>query len=134
MPRETMKGLLYRWVLLTASVAGAALVANALSLAFVLHVGSAREVAELFLGSAVLALANATLGRILKLLTLPLRCMTFGLFSLVINGLILLLVAKLDYGFTIRSQNPLAEWIAAIVGSVLITLIHGLLRALVPDP
>ncbi|HCD99656.1 MAG TPA: hypothetical protein DER07_01280 [Armatimonadetes bacterium] len=129
-----MKGLLYRWVLLTASVAGAALVANALSLAFVLHVGSAREVAELFLGSAVLALANATLGRILKLLTLPLRCMTFGLFSLVINGLILLLVAKLDYGFTIRSQNPLAEWIAAIVGSVLITLIHGLLRALVPDP
>jgi len=129
-----MKGLLYRWVLLTASVAGAALVANALSLAFVLHVGSAREVAELFLGSAVLALANATLGRVLKLLTLPLRCMTFGLFSLVINGLILLLVAKLDYGFTIRSQNPLAEWIAAIVGSVLITLIHGLLRALVPDP
>ena len=129
-----MKGLLYRWVLLTASVAGAALVANALSLAFVLHVGSAREVAELFLGSAVLALANATLGRILKLLTLPLRYMTFGLFSLVINGLILLLVAKLDYGFTIRSQNPLAEWIAAIVGSVLITLIHGLLRALVPDP
>jgi len=129
-----MKGLLYRWVLLTASVAGAALVANALSLAFVLHVGSAREVAELFLGSAVLALANATLGRVLKLLTLPLRYMTFGLFSLVINGLILLLVAKLDYGFTIRSQNPLAEWIAAIVGSVLITLIHGLLRALVPDP
>jgi len=129
-----MKGLLYRWVLLTASVAGAALVANALSLALVLHVGSAREVAELFLGSAVLALANATLGRVLKLLTLPLRYMTFGLFSLVINGLILLLVAKLDYGFTIRSQNPLAEWIAAIVGSVLITLIHGLLRALVPDP
>ena len=129
-----MKGLLYRWVLLTASVAGAALVANALSLAFVLHVGSAKEVAELFAGSAVLALANATLGRLLKLLTLPLRCMTFGLFSLVINGLILFLVAKLDFGFTIRSQNPLAEWIAAIVGSVLITLIHGLLRALVPDP
>lgn len=129
-----MKSLLYRWVLLTASVAGAALAANALSLAFVLRVDSAKDVAELFVGSAVLALANATLGRLLKLLTLPLRCMTFGLFSLVINGLILLLVARLDFGFTIRSDNPLAEWIAAIVGSVLITLIHGLLRSLIPDP
>ncbi len=129
-----MKGLLYRWVLLTASVAGAALIANALSLAFVLHVNTPREVAELFVGSAVLALANATLGRILKATALPLRCLTFGLFSFVINGFILLLVAKLDFGFTIESANPLAEWIAAIVGSILITLIHSALRSIVPDP
>ncbi|MCX7799205.1 MAG: phage holin family protein [Fimbriimonadales bacterium] len=129
-----MKSLLYRWVLLTASVALAAWIAHRLSLAFVLRVGNAREVAELFLGSAVLALANATLGRLLKLATLPLRCLTFGLFSLVINGFILLLVAKLDFGFTIESANPWAEWIAAIVGSVLITLIHFLLRRIVPDP
>ncbi|MFN3683245.1 MAG: phage holin family protein [Fimbriimonadaceae bacterium] len=129
-----MKGLLYRWVLLTASVAGAALVANALSLAFVLHAGTPREVAELFVGSALLSFANATLGRLLKFVALPLRCLTFGLFSLVVNGFILLLVAKLDLGFTIESANPLAEWIAAIVGSVLITLIHFVLRAFVPDP
>lgn len=129
-----MKSLIYRWVLLTASVALAAWIAHRLSLAFILHADNAREVGELFVGSAVLAFANATLGRLLKLATLPLRCLTFGLFSLVINGFVLLLVAKLDFGFTIESASPWAEWIAAIVGSVLITIIHFVLRSIVPDP
>jgi len=43
--------------------------------------------------AAVFGLVNALLGRILKLLTLPLTIMTLGLFSLVINALMLLLTA-----------------------------------------
>ena len=43
--------------------------------------------------AAVFGLVNAVIGRILKLLTLPLTLMTLGLFSLVINALMLLLTA-----------------------------------------
>ena len=46
------------------------------------------------LGVAILALLNATLGKILKLLTLPLNCLTLGLFSLVINAIIFMIVAS----------------------------------------
>jgi len=48
----------------------------------------------LLLIAAVFGLVNAVIGRILKLLTLPLSLMTLGLFSLVINALMLLLTDR----------------------------------------
>lgn len=57
---------------------------------------SALVVAALLLG-----LANAVVRPLLVLLTLPLTVLTFGIFLLVINALMLLLVAKLVEGFTI---------------------------------
>ena len=56
--------------------------------------GSALVVAALLLG-----LANAVVRPLLVLLTLPLTLVTFGLFLLVINALVLMLVAKLVRGF-----------------------------------
>ena len=56
--------------------------------------GSALVVAALLLG-----LANAVVRPLLVLLTLPLTLLTFGLFLLVINALVLMLVAKLVRGF-----------------------------------
>lgn len=47
----------------------------------------------LLLIAGVFGLVNAVLGRLLKLLTLPLTLMTLGLFSLVVNALMLLLTA-----------------------------------------
>jgi putative membrane protein len=43
--------------------------------------------------AGVFGLVNAVIGRIVKLFTLPLTIMTLGLFSLVINALMLLLTA-----------------------------------------
>lgn len=48
---------------------------------------------------AVLILLNTLVKPILKLLTLPLNCMTFGLFSFVINFIIVYLADKLVDSF-----------------------------------
>ena len=44
--------------------------------------------------AAVFGLINAVIGRIVKLLTLPLTLMTLGLFSLVVNAVMLLLTDR----------------------------------------
>jgi putative membrane protein len=56
---------------------------------------------------------NATLGFILRLLTFPLILVTFGLFSFVVNAVLLLLVAFLVPGFSINGFWP--AFIAALV-------------------
>lgn len=84
------------------------------------------------LGSAIwaallLGLVNAILRPILVLLTLPLTILTFGLFLLVINGLMLALVAFLIPGFFVNG------FLGAILGSILISLVSWTLsRFLVP--
>ena len=62
----------------------------------------------------VLGLINATVGFILKLMTAPLNWLTFGLISLIINVLIVLLVDNLISGF---STNGF--WTAALFALVL---------------
>ncbi|HRN75589.1 phage holin family protein [Ottowia sp.] len=56
--------------------------------------GGALAVAALLLG-----LANAVVRPLLVVLTLPLTLLSFGLFLLVINALVLMLVARLVRGF-----------------------------------
>ena len=55
----------------------------------------------LVVSALLLGLANAVVRPLLVLLTLPLTLITFGLFLLVINALMLLLVAKLVNGFKV---------------------------------
>lgn len=56
---------------------------------------------SLVVSALLLGLANAIVRPLLVFLTLPLTVLTFGLFLLVINALMLLLVAKLVNGFKI---------------------------------
>ena len=53
----------------------------------------------LIVAALLLGLANAVVRPLLVFLTLPLTVVTFGLFLLVINALMLMLVAKLVSGF-----------------------------------
>ncbi len=55
----------------------------------------------LVVAALLLGLANAVVRPLLVLLTLPLTLLTFGLFLLVINALVLMLVGKLVSGFHI---------------------------------
>jgi putative membrane protein len=64
----------------------------------------------------VLALLNLLLRPILLLLTLPITIVTLGLFSLVINGLMVLLLTQLVSGFTVDGL----WW--AIIFSILVSL------------
>ena len=52
----------------------------------------------------IFGLVNATIGPLLKLLTCPLILLTLGLFTLVINGLMLLLTSWLSRQIGCRSQ------------------------------
>lgn len=55
----------------------------------------------LLVSALLLGFANAIVKPVLILLTLPLTLLTFGLFLLVINALMILLVAALVKGFTV---------------------------------
>jgi putative membrane protein len=61
------------------------------------------KVSSLVIAALLLGLANAIVRPLLIILTLPLTLITFGLFILVINALMILLVAKLVKGFTVSS-------------------------------
>ena len=51
----------------------------------------------------VLGIINAVVRPILVILTLPITIFTLGLFLLVVNGLMVLLVSKLMHGFSVDS-------------------------------
>ncbi len=59
--------------------------------------------ASLLVSALLLGLANAVVKPLLIMLTLPLTLLSFGLFLLVINALMILLVAKLVKGFKVSS-------------------------------
>jgi putative membrane protein len=61
------------------------------------------KVSSLVIAALLLGLANAVVRPLLIVLTLPLTLITFGLFILVINALMILLVAKLVKGFNVSS-------------------------------
>lgn len=123
-----MKRLLLKWVILTAAVVASAYACQAMGLPFSAKTGSFGDVLSLFIGSAALAFVNATLGKILKFMTIPLNCMTLGLVSVLINAAMLQLVGTLGFGFSLGS------FFAALVGSILIAILNGILGGIfLPD-
>ena len=58
---------------------------------------------SLFIAALVLGFANAIVKPLLILLTLPLTVVTMGLFLLVVNALVLMLVGAVVSGFTVAS-------------------------------
>ncbi len=80
--------------------------------------------------AGVLALVNALVRPVLTMLTCPLVLLTLGLFTLVINALMLMLTGwlsgRLDLGFSVAGFIP-AFWGALIISavSVLATLFFG---------
>jgi putative membrane protein len=77
------------------------------------------------LAALLIALANATIGFILRLLTFPLNVLTLGLFSFIITVLMVLLVDHLMTGF--NTTGFLAAAILAIVVAVIKTILGALI-------
>jgi putative membrane protein len=71
----------------------------------------------------VIGLLNATVGFFLKAVTFPISVLTFGLFLLVINGLMIMVASSLVRGFHVRSFG------AAFWGAVVLALLGVLIRA-----
>ena len=80
------------------------------------------------LGAALMApiaigFINATLGVIVKIITLPLTLLTLGVFWLIINALMLQLAAAVVPGFSVDG------FFSAFFGAIVLSLINVLLRA-----
>jgi putative membrane protein len=82
---------------------------------------------SLFISALLLGFVNAVLRPILIILTLPLTLVTLGLFALVINALMVMLVAKLVKGFKLSGF-----WTAFFVG-IFIALFGLLIELLLPS-
>ncbi len=80
-----------------------------------------RSITAALVAVVVIGLLNMTLGLLLKLITLPLGILTLGLFFLVINALILKLAGNVVPGFYV------ATWTAALIGALVLALLHMLL-------
>ena len=78
------------------------------------------------IAAIVIGLVNATLGFVLKILTLPLTLLTFGLFWFVINALMLQLVSHLVPGFSISGF-----WVA-FFGAIVLSIVSLILHSLIP--
>ncbi len=70
----------------------------------------------------VIGLINATLGLFLRIVTFPITFLTFGLFLVVINAIVLKIAAAIVPAFSIRGFFP------ALVAAILLSLLHMLLR------
>ena len=113
-----MRGLAVRWVIL----AGAIMVAS--------YLLDGVEITGFFpaLGAAaMLGVLNAFLRPILIILTLPINVLSFGLFTFVINALLLKMVSGVIPGFDVHGF-----W-TAVWGSLIITLVNWLLHSFIND-
>ncbi len=83
--------------------------------------------ASLGITALVLGLVNAFVRPILVMISLPLTIVTLGLFLLVINALMLLLVSAIPFtGFQVDGFVP------ALLGSILISIVGFVVSHLLP--
>ncbi len=111
-----MPSLLLHWLISAASLVIAAYFIPGIEI---------RGLGTALIAPIVIGLVNATLGFVLKILTLPLTFLTLGLFWLVINALMLQLAAAIVPGFYISTF-----W-AAFFGAIVLSLVSMVLRSLV---
>jgi putative membrane protein len=83
-----------------------------------------RDFGQAILGAVVLAVLNATVGRVLDFLSIPFTVITLGLFSLVVDAVILWLTSRILQGFEISSA-----WYAFLL-AVLMAIFNVFLHAI----
>lgn len=102
------------------------LVINAVAFLIVSSLYSGIQVNDFWaavIAALILGLINAFLRPVLLVLTLPINFLTFGLFTFVINGLLLLLTDNLYSGIQI------ADFWAAVFAALLLSLVNAVLSS-----
>jgi putative membrane protein len=100
-----------------------------------IHFGN--DLIKLLVVALILALINSYIKPILKALSFPITLISFGLFALVLNALLLLLVAfisdQLNLGFKIADFPPkftADAFVGALLGSIVISIVSTVLGML----
>lgn len=87
---------------------------------------------NLLIVAVIFGLVNALIRPIVKLLTLPINVMTLGLFTLVINTLMLMLTAWLSGSLTLEG-GLVTSFFTACIAALVISVISTVLSWLLPD-
>lgn len=113
-----MRGILLRWLVLTASITVASYLIDGI------HVSGFFSA---FFAAAILGILNAFLRPVILLLTLPLNILTLGLFTFVINAFMLHMASGVISGFEVHGF-----W-AAVFGSVVISIVSWLASSFINE-
>ena len=113
-----MARILIRWLILTAAILAAAYLVDGI---VVTGFWAA------FFAAAILGLLNVFFKPLLIILTLPVNILTLGLFTLVINAVLLKIASALIAGFDVHGFWP------AVLGAVIISVVSWLLSTLIAD-
>lgn len=111
-----MNGLFVRWIALTFAVLLTSLLIDGIQVSGFLSA---------FFAAALLGILNAFFRPILIILTLPINILTMGLFTFIINAMLLMMASGVIPGFNVEGF-----W-AAVFGSMVIGLISWILNMLV---
>ena len=113
-----MKYLLIQWIISAASL----LIVSYIIPGFVVEgIGTA------LLAAVIIGLINATIGLFLKIITIPLSILTFGIFLLVINALMLMLASSIAPGFHVSG------FLTAFFGAAVMAIVSMILRHLLGE-
>ena len=113
-----MKGIALRWLSLTVAIILASYLLSGIHVSgFLSALGAA----------AILGILNAFFRPIALILTLPINILTFGLFTFIINALMLKMASGVITGFEVRGF-----W-TAIFGALIISVVSFALNSLISE-
>lgn len=113
-----MRGFLIKWVV------------NTFTLLVIPYIITGIEVGgpmAAVVAALVLGIVNAFIRPVFVILALPIQLLTLGLFTFVVNALMLLIVSGVVKGFTVHGFWP------ALWGSIVLSIISGVLTWAVKD-
>ena len=113
-----MRGLLLRWLILTAAVFIASWLLDGITVA---------GPGSVVLAAATLGILNAVLRPLLILITLPINILTLGLLTFLINALMLKIVSGILPGFEVHGF-----W-TAVLGALIIGAVSWLANAFIGE-
>jgi putative membrane protein len=113
-----MKGIFLRWLILTFSIIATSYLIDGIQVSGFLSA---------FFAAAILGILNAFFRPILLILTLPVNILSLGLFTFVINAIVLMMVSGMISGFEVYGF-----W-SAVFGSFLISLVSWLLTSFIGE-
>ena len=111
-----MTGILLRWLILTCAIMAASYVMDGIRVS---------GFSSALFAAGILGILNAIFRPILIILTLPINILTLGLFTFVINALMLMMASGVISGFDVHGF-----W-SAVFGSFIISVVSWILNSFV---
>jgi len=117
---------LFRVVVNALALAAAVWIVPGIHITTTLGDGSVAIVSAYLLVGVVFGLVNALIRPIVATLSLPITCLTLGIFTLIINAAMLMLTAWLTQ-FTPAGVVVDSFWWDAIIGTIIISIVSAIL-------